>query len=79
MVNYNFKLTKLKNKFIQQVFTAILRSVDVDQSVVNDFIEMYKQCFTPEEKERIVLILAEVKKDELIENILQFSITVSFF
>lgn len=57
----------------KSVFTAILR--DASQSTVKEFIEMYKECFTPEEKERTILMLSEVTDIKLIQEILQFSIS----
>ena len=48
-----------------------------DFSVVNEFIDMYKRCSTPEEKERIAIQLGEVSTPETIEHVLNFAISVT--
>ena len=57
-----------------QIYTAVLRNAD--ENIIAEFVQMYKQCYTPEEKERIILLLAEVNQEDLIAIILKFSITV---
>jgi hypothetical protein len=37
---------------------------------------MYKKCYTPEEKERIIVLLSEVINEDLIKIVLDFSISV---
>ena len=57
-----------------KIYTAVLRNAN--ENIIAEFVQMYKECYTPEEKERIILLLAEVNREDLIEIILKFSITV---
>jgi hypothetical protein len=61
----------------KKVFTSILRNGE--EKTVDEFIEMYKMCELPEEKERIAIILSEVCDIGLIEKVLRFALSVSLF
>lgn len=57
-----------------KIYTSVIQNGD--NQTVEDFIDMYKSCSTPEEKERIALLLGEVKSPILIEKVLNFAISV---
>jgi hypothetical protein len=44
---------------------------------VDEFIQMYKECPLPEEKERIAIMLSEVCDSVLIDKVLHFALSVS--
>lgn len=47
--------------------------------IIDEFIDMYKSCSNPDEKERIALVLGEVNSSEAVKKVLQFAISVSDF
>lgn len=51
---------------------------NADSSIVEEFFKMYQESNTPEEKEKIAILLGEVCAPELIDKVLDFSISVSF-
>jgi hypothetical protein len=57
------------------VFTSLLRKGNLE--TVRKFISMYEKSETPEEKERIAILLSEVIDDELINFVLDFSMSVN--
>ena len=57
------------------VFTSLLRKGNLE--IVKEFISMYEKSETPEEKERIAILLAEVIDDDLINFVLEFSMSVN--
>ncbi len=58
----------------KSVYTSLLRKGNLE--TVKEFISIYEKCETPEEKERIAILLAEVIDDELIKYVLEFSMSV---
>lgn len=48
---------------------------DCDESIVDLFVSHYEKSDSPEEKNRIALILAEVCRPELIKKVLAFSLS----
>ena len=70
----NRTLKQIPANLQKSVYTSILRNGS--QSTVEEFKDMYKKCYTPEEKERLIVLLSEVNKDDLIETVLEFSISV---
>ena len=58
-----------------KIYTAILNKAD--HSTIDYFIGLYEKCETPEEKEKIALLLGEVTTKENIEKVLTFSISVN--
>jgi hypothetical protein len=57
------------------VFTSLLRKGNLE--FVKEFISMYEKSETPEEKERIAILLAEVIDDDLINFVLEYSMSVN--
>lgn len=57
-----------------KIYTSVIQNGN--KQTVEEFIEMYKSCSTPEEKERIALLLGEVRNPQLIEQVLNFAISV---
>jgi hypothetical protein len=58
-----------------KIYTSILNKAD--RSTIDYFIDLYEKCETPEEKEKIALLLGEVTTKENIEKVLTFSISVN--
>ena len=46
-------------------------------AIVDEFIGLYQNSTTPEEKEKTAILLGEVCSSELIDKVLEFSISVS--
>ncbi|CAF0941231.1 unnamed protein product [Brachionus calyciflorus] len=55
------------------VYTCVLRNGD--SSVIDEFIELYQKSPTPEEKEKTAILLGEVCSSELIDKVLNLSIS----
>jgi len=71
----NRSLKQIPANLQKSVYTSILRNGS--QMTIEEFKDMYTKCYTPEEKERLIVILSEVNKDDLIESVLEFSISVN--
>lgn len=67
----------INNLLKKKVYTSVLRNAD--SQVVDEFFQMYKESSTPEEKERLAVLLGEVCSSELIDKVLSFAISVSLF
>jgi hypothetical protein len=50
---------------------------DADSNTVDFFIELYDKCDIPEEKEKIALLLGKVNDPQIVQKVLDFSISVS--
>jgi hypothetical protein len=57
------------------VYTSILSNAD--SKTVDFFIGLYDKCEIPEEKEKIALLLGKVNNSEMIQKVLEFSISVN--
>ena len=57
------------------VYAAILRHSN--NELLEEFVLMYIECKTPEEKEKIALLLSEVTQEDLIKKVLEFAFSVS--
>jgi hypothetical protein len=67
---------QFRSQIITKVFTSLLRYAD--KELVERFISMYEKSETPEEKERLAILLSEVVDDDLIDYVLNFSLSVNF-
>lgn len=61
--------------YILKIYISILQQAD--EKTIEHFIELYKKSPTPEEKEKIALLLGEVStNDQLIGKVLEFALSV---
>ena len=56
------------------MFTSVLRNADL--TVVDEFVQAYDSSETPEEKERIAILLAQVTDPIAINHVLKLSLSV---
>ena len=69
----NRSLHQIPANLQKSIYTSILRHGN--EKTIEEFKDMYEKCYTPEEKERIIVLLSEVTKVNLIESVLKFSIS----
>ena len=72
----NRQLTRIPPNLQKPVYASILRSATAE--TLEEFAQMYIECKTPEEKEKIALLLAEVTREDLIQKVLEFAFSVHF-
>jgi hypothetical protein len=74
IVSNSNELNNVQPDMQKPVYTSLLRNGNMD--TVNQFINLYEKSHMPEEKERIAILLAEVVSEELINFVLEFSLSV---